>query len=1123
MAPTANTIGGTLQGGIMSAPAWFNSATYVANKLAQLQATEPEAGWTGESLQAAFTANGYSNDADGMYRHFVDWGNAENVSPSPYFVVSEYMANKLAQLQRDAPAAGWDMTKVEQAFRDAGLSAWDHYTLYGQAEGISPSSLFDNNAYLAAKLTQLQRDEAEAGWASVAQVVEAFQANGLNPIEHYLLYGINEALAYTPLAPVAPEKPVTDELTTARDVLNPGAGDHIIGGVASTQSAEKTLNENDLIDGGDGNDTLRVTMNGNFNGFTVTDNPDTTGGMTNVENVELINNGSIGRTFSAKGIEGATTYTLKAGDSGIGAINLKDLSAAGITVNVDGLQSGTTSVQFASDALSGTEDSLTLGLTNVGTAPAADGDPTSVNVKTTSGLESVTINASGPNYVNLVDVDATSLAMTGSGALTIAEVNAALEAFDGSAATGNVTADLTGADEIKSIVGTQGDDTFTVTRLSAVATLDGGAGNDTLWLDGMNNTLQPTVSGFETIGVKNNTGLTLSSKNAQDFTAVSLESATVTLASLNASAFTVNSLGTTDFAATANTATLTDAVQLTVNVEAAAGADATQAITSTVEATNATDAVINVGANVAEDGDFTFAKAQSVQLNVTGNEGISDEQAGFNAKLVASSATDLTVTAGADVTLRAGSKLNKVESLSLTQNDGAFSVGTTTLDALSSLSITGSGKESAATFDNLGSDKNTYRLNVTADGLAAGLTLGAVVTQDDVTLDFDNVTGNVTVDAITGDDVSVLVSRLGAESQIGNITATGNVTVDASDNLAKTSLNIGTITLAGENVNANAAVSVTVDGSAPTFALGEIDAAEATKGSVTVDLSGYTKDVDASAISGNTVTVYGSELGDNDFATNDITANTLNYVGGIGVDKVDLHGVLGSKTITATLDTGAGYDAVTITGDAATETIKVSGDMGGDVDSAATNKDTITINASANITTGVSIDISKLDGYIESTITGSAGASTASAPIKDTIIAGDGNDTINIDADVAAGQLYTADVTLGGGDDTIDYTVALTGRSALIVRGFGEGDDISSFTAAAMADAAEAVASINAAFDITVSEDAVILSANKTVAFVGGDAYIFTGEFANTEGGIRLVGVAAGDATGTVDSADFTL
>lgn len=983
----------------MSAPAWFNYATYVANKLAQLQATEPDADWTSESLQAAFTAAGYSNDADGMYRHFVEWGNAENVSPSPWFVTSEYMANKLAQLQHDAPAAGWDMAKVEQAFKDAGLSAWDHYTLYGQAEGISPSSLFDTNAYLAAKLAQLQRDEPDAGWESVDQVVEAFQANGLNPIEHYVLYGVNEALSYTPVAPVEPEKPVTDELTTARDVLNLGAGDHVIGGVASSLSGEKTLNENDLIDGGEGNDTLRVTMNANFNGFTVTDDPDTTGGMKNVENVELINNGSIARTFSAKGIDGATTYTLKAGADGTGAINLKDLSAAGITVNVDGLKSGTTRVEFAAAALDGAEDSLTLGLTNAGTAPDA-----AVNVSTSSGLESVTIKASGPNYVDLSGVDAPNLAMTGSGALNISAVHARLESFDGSAATGNVTADLRAADEIQALVGTQGDDTFYVENLNAVATLDGGAGNDTLWLDGVDGTLLPTVSGFETIGVKDNAaGLTLFGQNAKDFSAVSLENATVTLANLNTSTFTVTSQGVNG---DSNTATLNDAEQLTVNVESTAEEAASQTIATNITATKATDAVINVGANVAAAGAFNFAKTQSVQLNVTGNVVDGVNQTSFGAVLDAANATDLTVTADANVMLGGESNLSKVQSLNIIQNDYAFDAKANgvAFAALNSLNVSGSGKNAAAKFGDLGATTNAYGLTVTAAGLAAGLELGNVATQDDVTLNFANVFGNVTTDTITGNNVSVQVAQLAASSVIGDILATSNVTVDASDNLSD-SLKIGNI-----NMKWGGAVSVTVDGAADTLALGSINNFS---GKVTLDFSGYLNNVtEDSKIEAFTVNVYGSELAANTF--NNIVASTLTFTGGLGNDHVTLANMY-FPSVTVTLDTGAGNDTVTISGQRALDTITVSGDMGGDAN------DTITIDASSSTVSGggtLEIDISNLGGYATSTIT------CRDLTFATTIIGGSGDDTIK----TGEGAFLISDpgcdtLTGGAGADTFQLTL----------------------------------------------------------------------------------------------------
>ena len=1000
---------------IMSAPAWFNYATYVANKLAQLQSADPEAGWTSESLQAAFTAAGYSNDADGMYQHFVDWGNAENVSPSPYFVVSEYMANKLAQLQSAEPAAGWDMTKLEQAFKDAGLSAWDHYTLYGQDEGISPSSLFDNNAYLAAKLAQLQSAQPDAGWESVDQVVDAFQAAGLNPIEHYMLYGVSEALTYTPVAPVDPETPVTNELTVDRDVLNLGAGDHVIGGVASALSAEKTLNENDLIDGGDGNDTLRVTLNGNFNGFTVTSDPNTTGGMQNVENVELTNNSSIARTFSAKGITGATTYTLKAGEAGNGAINLKDLSAAGITVNVDGLKSGSTSVQFASDALSGTEDSLTLGLTNVGTAPATDGgSPTSAKVSTTDGLESVTINASGPNYVNLSGINASSLGMTGSGALNITDVNAAVKSFDGSAATGNVIADLTAAEEITSIVGTQGDDTFTVKNLATTATIEGGAGNDTLWVVEAEGTLRPTVSGFETIGFQETANpVTVSSQNAQDFTAVSLKDANVTVAKLNTSAFTVNSLGNGNN--TQNIVTLTDAVQLTVNVEASD--TSTETINTTIDAQRATDAEINVGANVNTTGSrFELGNASSVQLNVTGNMVDGENQTTFNATLNAAKATDLIVAASADVTLQAASDLGKVTSLSVTQDDGKFDATPIAFESLSSLTISGSGdKDDASVFGNLGSASMENELSVVASGLAAGLMLGAVSSKADVTLDFSNMDGDVTVangGVITGNNVSVYVPSLGDTHTIGDIAATGNVTVDAADNLSET-LNIGNIAVESNSANSSRSlgIDVTVGGNAA-LTVGTITN-QLDKGSVTLNLADYFEEVaDAAvgAIDAKTVNISGSDAG-NEFKG--ITTANLNFTGGVNSDTVAVTAKTGA--FKATLDTDAGADDVTITAGAGTKSITLTGDMGGNTG----DELTFTLTGATDLE---SIDLSKLDGYTANFDLAKTGGTFAGITVG-TLKLGTGQDTLKLAA--TADQTAPTEIhnfTMGVGGDILDLS-----------------------------------------------------------------------------------------------------
>lgn len=1139
---------------IMSAPAWFNYETYVSNKLAQLQAADPEqyGSYTVAELETGMQAAGYANNADGMYQHFVEYGNAENVSPSPYFVVSEYLANKLAQLQAADPAqyGSLTVTDVANGFAEAGLSAWDHYTQYGQAEGVSPSSSFDTNAYLAAKLEQLKTlDPTQYGEYTVEDVANGFAAAGLNPIEHYMLYGINENLSYSP---VTPEPGVTDELTTERDVLTLDAGDSIISGMASALSAEKTLNENDLIDGGEGNDTLRVTLDANFNGFTVTDDPNTTGGMKNVENVELTNNGQIVRTFSAKGSEGVTTYTLHAGEAGTGAINLKDLAAAGVTVNVDGLQKGTTDVQFATGALSGAEDSMTFGLNNVGAAAAsATADPTYVGLKATTGLESVTVNASGTNYADLSGLDAPSLAVTGAGSLDVNAVNAKLTSFDASAATGNITADLTGSTEVKTVKGGAGNDTFTVKGLAVDAVLEGGAGNDTLVLDGVTGVLQPTVSGFEAIGVKNSTGMTLSAKNAQDFTTLQLEEAKVTVANLSGGSFTVDSLGKEDgTSATTNEATIADAVDLTINVNAATKAEKTQQVTSNVTASAATNAVINVASNVAENGAFKFGAAQSVQLNVASNKVDDVEQTSFagtitaakaqslevkaegelgaNAKfevanaasvvldaaqggtaaIVAGKATDVRLTAGADLALT-GSDLKAAQSVTVVQNGGKLDGSTIDLLGLNSLTVSGDGKDSAVEFQNLGKATNEYNLSVVATGLAAGFTTGTVDSKGDISLDFAAVTGDVTTGNITGGaDVSVVASQLG-DNTFGTIDAAGDVNVQALGLLGD-AFTVGNITVSGESSN----VTLAVDG-AGTATIGNIDASAATKGSVNVDLSGYMDALTIADIKGNAVTVAGSELKATTLTA--VEANSLNFTGGLEADVVTKMTAAGDKT-TITLDTGAGVDTFALDTIASTDTkaqteVKVSGDMGGDTG------DAITINASANIDSGSLIDFSGLKNYDTATITGSAGAAALAADITDTIKAGDGDDTITLSGDADATHKYIADVSLGEGADTIDITAATTGSTVVTITGFGADDTISTFTAAAMdgagsdtgAAATAAVTAIKAAFGIDV---AVTMSADCKVAYASdGNAYMFSdATFAATQAAVCLVGVSADDA-----------
>ena len=172
-------------------PSWFDAELYMANKLEQLGD-----GWSEQSMLAAFNEAGYSGE-QGYYRHFLDWGNQENVSPNQYFDNEYYFQNKLLQLQTTDPNGNWTLASTKQAFADANLSAWDHYRLYGISEGVDPCGGFSTSEYLNAKLDELHRDDPSGDW-TMKSMIGVFREASLNPVQHYVLYGVNEDLDFNP-------------------------------------------------------------------------------------------------------------------------------------------------------------------------------------------------------------------------------------------------------------------------------------------------------------------------------------------------------------------------------------------------------------------------------------------------------------------------------------------------------------------------------------------------------------------------------------------------------------------------------------------------------------------------------------------------------------------------------------------------------------------------------------------------------------------------------------------------------------------------------------------------------------------------------------------------------------
>lgn len=149
-----------------------------------------------DDVKAALKAAGYEGD-EGLYQHFVDHGMDENISPMKGFDVMFYLQSKADALNAvNYEGKEWDAASVMDAFKAAGIeSAWEHYQMFGSSEGIATSADFDSEAYFVAKVKQLNGTgyDTRSNW-TVDEVKAAFAEQGLTALEHYQLYGKDEKI-----------------------------------------------------------------------------------------------------------------------------------------------------------------------------------------------------------------------------------------------------------------------------------------------------------------------------------------------------------------------------------------------------------------------------------------------------------------------------------------------------------------------------------------------------------------------------------------------------------------------------------------------------------------------------------------------------------------------------------------------------------------------------------------------------------------------------------------------------------------------------------------------------------------------------------------------------------------
>lgn len=181
---------------------YFDEGYYISSKLKQLQANnELDNGkpYTETSLRQAIHNAGMT-----VEEHYNAFGSAEGTNPNAYFNEFEYLSAKLAQLSSLGETDGgkpYTMSSLKKAMADLGLNPAEHYALFGSKETtsdghlINPSNAFDANAYMAAKLLELQTGPEASVWANKtpADVAKAIADTGMNPLSHYDAFGATEA------------------------------------------------------------------------------------------------------------------------------------------------------------------------------------------------------------------------------------------------------------------------------------------------------------------------------------------------------------------------------------------------------------------------------------------------------------------------------------------------------------------------------------------------------------------------------------------------------------------------------------------------------------------------------------------------------------------------------------------------------------------------------------------------------------------------------------------------------------------------------------------------------------------------------------------------------------------
>lgn len=859
----------------MATPKWFDADVYMQNKLAQMQASDPDYSW-GDLLEA-FAGAGYVGP-EGYYAHFVQFGAAEDVAPNAYFDADEYYAAKAKQyyeeeLKQEFTGSEYQIATVKTLINAAGYNAWTHYQQFGSAEGVNPSNAFDASDYCAAKAEAMNKAGQKApdgtDWTA-EKIAKAIDDAGMSVLEHYLTYaGTGEGeVAAGSTYPVSGDEQVskpgeTFTLTTGVDNLVGTAGDDVFSAV-NDEVDKSVLGAFDSIDGGAGNDTLNITDTATAAGATFLFPADFS--MKSVENVTIATTGAIEIDLSAN----ADVVSIKGDARGEAGSTVTASGNTDVALTVAGKATATVDGGKAVSVTAGT------GTTNV------TGDSlTSVTIKGGSGA-TIDNTAADTKHTTAKGTTLTSVVLDG--------VDDSSKAF-ASTIKGEGLTDVT----VKGA--TQNVHTVTITNAKEGHSLtvhvdgtgykaDGVAEVQTVIKDA-----SATSMTVEASGEKSSLALTDSAK---------LENLTITGdAALKLKADDLAALKAINGSAANGALTLGALNEATVDVQTGSGNDsftikATDKVT--VDAGAGND-VVTLGAAIAAGSSIDLGAGDDTLLSASGSVAASTK----DATTVIDGGDGFDSVSASLIDADNAAQFHNFEALDLTAKVTGFDFDLLTNSAIEALTL--SGNNEAASIKNVAAGVD---LRVSGDN--GNMT--TIIVKDAASGDADafSVTLNETADAVATAKLTVngienlTVEATGAGDGDNTLQVTDNalqtLTISGSQNLA--------LTFAGTNGTNGAeggAVNL-IDGSAAT---GDLDINTA---NVTADTKlGLTVKTGSGD---DTITLAGKATVDAGAGDDTITSSAEGgtFTGGDGKDTFDVSKVTGKDKVTIT-DFGVGTDTLT--------------------------------------------------------------------------------------------------------------------------------------------------------------------------------------------------------------------